>query len=129
MSWETLLPRPVSVVPATGVFELDPDTTVGGEPTTADWFRRHVGAATGLPLLDSARPAIEFRTDPAESVPGGYRAEIRADGVEVVAHDAAGAHHAAQTLRQLLDPSAYRAALIHYGRFLLPCGQIGRAHV
>ncbi|MGP4019558.1 beta-N-acetylhexosaminidase [Saccharopolyspora sp. 5N708] len=124
MSWDSLVPRPSLVVPATGVLELDQGTTVGGEPTTADWFRQHVGAAIGLPLPDAARPTIEFRTDRTESVPGGYRAEIRPDGVEVVAHDAAGAHHAAQTLRQLLDPAAYRSAPIHYGRCLLPCGRI-----
>ncbi|MEV5537890.1 beta-N-acetylhexosaminidase [Saccharopolyspora shandongensis] len=124
MSWDSLVPKPALVAPAAGVFELDRDTTVGGEPTTADWFRRHVGAATGLPLPDAARPTIEFRIDPTESAPGGYRAEIRPDGVEVVAHDAAGAHHAAQTLRQLLGPAAYRSALIHYGRCLLPCGRV-----
>ncbi|MER7014754.1 beta-N-acetylhexosaminidase [Saccharopolyspora sp. NPDC000359] len=124
MTWDSLLPRPVLVRPAAGVLELDQNTTVGGEPTTADWFRHHVGAATGLRLADAERPTIEFRVDATESVPGGYRAQVRPDGVAVVAHDAAGAHHAAQTLRQLLDPSAYRAALIHYGRFVLPCGEV-----
>ncbi|MGW1679255.1 beta-N-acetylhexosaminidase [Saccharopolyspora sp. NPDC002376] len=124
MSWDSLLPRPVRVSPAAGVLELDQNSTVGGEPTTADWFRRHVGAGTGLRFADAERPTIEFRVDGRQSVPGGYHAQVRPDGVEVVAHDVAGAHHAAQTLRQLLDPSAYRSALIHYGRFVLPCGEV-----
>ncbi|GAA4888353.1 beta-N-acetylhexosaminidase [Saccharopolyspora cebuensis] len=119
MSWDSVLPRPAEVHPAPGTFTLDATTTVGGEPGAARWWRTRIGAATGLPLAPAAEPDVEFRLDPAED---GHRIEIRPDGVAVTARDAEAAHHAAQTLRQLLGPAAHRAAPVGAEPWRLPCG-------
>ncbi|GAB3299624.1 beta-N-acetylhexosaminidase [Parasphingorhabdus pacifica] len=125
MSWDSLIPKPLSVEPGSGHLALDTTTTVGGDPATAGWFRRHLGAATGLPLDPAENPVIDFRID-AEGIgeDGGYRIEIGPDGVTAVSKDPAGAHHAAQTLRQLLAPAAYRESAIGHGAWTLPRGRV-----
>jgi hexosaminidase len=121
MSFHSLLPRPRRVEYASGQLPLDIRTSVGGEPSVARWFRRHVGAATGLPLPLAAKPTIEFRIDPHIN---GHRLEISPDQALVTAQHTAAAHHAAQTLRQLLPPDAFRRAPIHDEPISLPCGVI-----
>ncbi|GAA3064615.1 beta-N-acetylhexosaminidase [Actinokineospora globicatena] len=97
--FETLLPQPVSARREPGVLAV--------ESTAA--------------LLDPSTVAL----DPvAVPLAGGYRLSITSTGVDAVAHDAAGAFHATQTLRQLLGPDAFRAADIHRGPWELPCGVI-----
>jgi hexosaminidase len=121
---DSLLPKPVAVERLDGVFELDHDTTLSGEPSVVRWFRRHVGAATGLRFDPAACGGIEFRIDP--SIPGkeAYRLDIRPDRVCARAHDVAGAHYAAQTLRQLLRPEALRSSTVHSGPWSIPCGTV-----
>ncbi|RZQ62946.1 beta-N-acetylhexosaminidase [Amycolatopsis suaedae] len=65
-------------------------------------------------------PRVEFSADLPAS---GYRLDI-GDGVRITAADEAGAFHAAQTLRQLRGPHAFRAASIHSGPDLLPAGTV-----
>ncbi|WP_028850769.1 beta-N-acetylhexosaminidase [Thermocrispum municipale] len=89
-----LVPRPVRVDPAPGVCELD----------------------------DLVVPVV---VDPAAGLPAeGYRIRIAPSGVHAVAADEAGKQHAEQTLRQLAGPETFRAANIHSGRWVLPCGEI-----
>ncbi|PRX46756.1 hexosaminidase [Prauserella shujinwangii] len=72
-------------------------------------------------LAPGREPEVSFSPElPAE----GYRLEITPDGVWITAADAAGAHHAGQTLRQLKGPDAFRAADIHSGPWRLPCGVV-----
>ncbi|PPK70825.1 beta-N-acetylhexosaminidase [Actinokineospora auranticolor] len=97
--FETLLPRPVAARPAPGRYAV----------------------ASVAAVLDPATVALDPVAVPA---PGGYRLSIAENGVTAVAHDAAGAFHATQTLRQLLGPDAFRAADIHVGAWTLPCGEV-----
>jgi hexosaminidase len=129
--FDLLLPRPVSVTPAEGLFRLDETTTIGVDPGSAKagvWLGEVLHAATGFPgppVGAVEYGTIQFRIDPT-TVPRaeGYRLEITPDGVAVLAADASGAHYAAQALRQLFGPDAFRAAAVHRGQWTLPCGVV-----
>lgn len=79
--------------------------------------------ATGETLWTDRPPTPTVTTDtslPAE----GYRLTIDPTGVQVAAADLAGAFYASQALRQLLGPTAFRAAILHSGPYRLPCGVV-----
>jgi hexosaminidase len=94
MTFDGLLPRPVLV-------NVWPGTLTLGKPPV---------------------PPVTFDDSlPAE----GFRLFISPDtGVRIEAADWAGAVYAKQALRQLLGPAAFRAADIHDGEYVLPCGVI-----
>ena len=81
-----------------------------------------VTSAAGT-LVTDRPPAVLDTTDPALP-PEGFRLTIDPDGVRVASADPAGAFHARQALRQLLGPSAFRAARVHTGPHELPCGVV-----
>ncbi|MER6201149.1 beta-N-acetylhexosaminidase [Streptomyces sp. NPDC001586] len=123
----TDLPR-TDLIPAPRVADLHPDGrrfAFGPEPlldagpgagTVARWLRRELGAATGweLPAAGAGRGAeLRLRVDPdgaGDAGPEAYRIDIGPDGAELTGATAAGLFWAAQTLRQLLGPDAYRKA-------------------
>jgi len=88
----------------------------------ARWWRRVTEEAFGIDLVPSTGPAADadvIFTRAAGLPAGGYRVEVSAaasggseqgGAVRVEAADLAGAHAAAQTLRQLAGPAAYRRA-------------------
>ncbi len=91
----------------------------------ARWWRRVTEEAFGIDLVPSTTPGgggVAFLL--ATGLPaGGYRLEVSAPAsggpvpggtVRVEAADLAGAHAAAQTLRQLAGPAAYRRAAPAY---------------
>lgn len=101
--FDRLLPRPVSAVPDEGTFTVD---------------RRAFTTLWQFPIEGPVR----FRTDPqAIPHPEGYRLEITPTGITATAADRTGAHYAAQTLRQLLGPNAYRT---NFPGGPVPCGVI-----
>ncbi|WP_265521773.1 beta-N-acetylhexosaminidase [Oerskovia flava] len=124
-----LLPAPVSVVaigtpgasgasaaPGTvpGMLTLRTGVRVSAHPelaAAARWWRRTTESAFGIDLhgVPEAPADVTFAVGP-DLPAGGYRLTVDGDGVRVEAADAAGAHAAAQTLRQLAGPQAYRAA-------------------
>ncbi|HCT80262.1 MAG TPA: hypothetical protein DGT23_27615 [Micromonosporaceae bacterium] len=67
------------------------------------------------------KPVRTWRTG-ADLPPEGYRLTITGGSVTVDAADDAGAFYAAQTVRQLRGPDAFRAATVHSGP--LPDGVI-----
>ena len=93
-TFDGLLPRPLVVRPAPGEYRAE---------------QRPVSTVV---QIDPALPAE------------GFRVTITPDGVTTVAGDAAGAFHVEGTLRQLLGPDAFRAADIHSGPWVLPCGVV-----
>ncbi|MFD5745998.1 beta-N-acetylhexosaminidase [Streptomyces sp. NPDC127033] len=128
-----LIPDPLRSWPgprAAGAFPLDEETAVEAGPGTAGvarWLRTTVGAATGLPLPDAGTGdgdgsgsgsgsgdnliVLGISPDLARDLgPEGYRLTVGADGVRLDGGSAAGVFWAAQTLRQLLGPDAFRAA-------------------
>ncbi|HCA87675.1 MAG TPA: beta-N-acetylhexosaminidase, partial [Streptomyces sp.] len=106
-----------------------------GTEGTARWLRSVVGAATGLPLdpasdggdgdgghgddRDGGGSRVVLRTDPAvaaELGAEGYRITVDERHIELAGGGPAGVFWAAQTLRQLLGPDAFRRAPVDPGR-------------
>ncbi len=138
-------PRPHFVIPAparvalarTGSFTVTDSTPVLIAPDASDEVERlgrqlatmlgpgAIRAPRRVPTTQSVPRAIRLVIDPANEDAGaeGYRLEVRADGVQLTAREAAGLFYGMQTLRQLLPSSIeYRAAL--YRRLTLPVGVI-----
>ncbi|WBU36776.1 beta-N-acetylhexosaminidase [Homoserinibacter sp. YIM 151385] len=107
-----IIPQPVELTRGEGAFLLDAAAAIDAAPELARVARRLQGelrAGTGLPLREAAGGAIRLELDPA--LPDeGYRLRVGAEGIRILAADAAGASHASQTLRQLLPPASFRRA-------------------
>ncbi|MDR7381993.1 beta-N-acetylhexosaminidase [Promicromonospora iranensis] len=118
-----LVPEPASTQVPGGSVLLEDGARVGSDPAlrpAARWWRRVTEEAFGLDLVPSAPgrdPGDRVSFAVAPDLPaGGYRIEVRpaerrpepGGSVQVQAADLAGAHAAAQTLRQLAGPDAYR---------------------
>ncbi|WP_431044157.1 beta-N-acetylhexosaminidase [Streptomyces sp. P1-3] len=116
-----LIPAPLHVGRwGDGGFALDSDTvlTAGtGTGSAEHWLRSVLGAATGLPLrpgrpgprLRAAANSVELRID-HRLPPEAYRIIVRDGRALVSGGDPAGLFWAAQTLRQMLGPDAFRRA-------------------
>ncbi|WP_166846385.1 beta-N-acetylhexosaminidase [Isoptericola sp. BMS4] len=116
-----LLPAPADATRLDGDVTLPARVLLRAEPALAPaarWWRRVVeesSQAEVVPLAPGTPEAVDvtFGLDP-DVAAGGYRLTVGgADGgaaVAVAAADLAGAFAAAQTLRQLAGPSAYRRA-------------------
>jgi hexosaminidase len=116
--FDLLVPRPVTASPAGGTHVLGPVVAVDdGTARAGVWL----AGALGLQLTRDG--TTRFRLDPA-AVPHaeGFRLEITPEQVQVLAADASGAHYAAQALRQLCGPAAFRA--VSAGGWTLPCGVV-----
>ena len=114
-----IIPRPVSVTPAAGVFTLPASADIYVEPGSPEMIHigqslaRILNASTGygLQVLPAAGPPAEgtiYLTtaggDPALGEEG-YELTITPDLVTLTAHQPAGLFRGIQTIRQLLPPS------------------------
>ncbi|WP_220133451.1 beta-N-acetylhexosaminidase [Nonomuraea soli] len=120
-----MLPRPAGFSQEPGEpFVLSADTVIAAPAPllrAAGWLREVLRPVTGLPLPPGppGDHAIEF-TLAADLGPESYRLAVRTATVLVEAGDAAGAFYAAQTLRQLLPPAAFRRGSIGETGWTLP---------
>ncbi|WP_035793456.1 beta-N-acetylhexosaminidase [Kitasatospora mediocidica] len=125
-----LIPAPSSAgFPDAQGLSLGPRTTMDGGPGTGaavQWLRTVLGAATGLPLAPAPSPDIELRLDAALG-PEEYRITVADGRALLTAGGAGGAGWAAQTLRQLLGPEAYRGAPLRRTGWSLPACTIADA--
>ncbi|MCK9792161.1 beta-N-acetylhexosaminidase [Isoptericola sp. 4D.3] len=120
------MPHADDVVPAPVTLDVDGRTVVlpdgarwAADPTlrpAARWWRRAAEDAFGVDLVPADRPDVAdvtFALDPALGA-GAYRLAVEDMAgrarVQVTAADLAGAHAAAQTLRQLAGPQGFRRA-------------------
>ncbi|MFJ9458907.1 beta-N-acetylhexosaminidase [Kitasatospora sp. NPDC101447] len=123
-----LIPAPSSAVRRPDEdFPLDAATTLTAPPALADaerWLRGTLSAATGLPL-GPGRPGagIELVLDDALAAEA-YRITVRPGHALLAAGGPAGALWAAQTLRQLLGPDAYRRSPLRHEGWVLPGADI-----
>ncbi|MFI5765831.1 beta-N-acetylhexosaminidase [Streptomyces sp. NPDC051563] len=129
-------PRYARFLPDGGTVELtDPLLDTGpGTGGAARWLRRELGAATGWELPapvrggeHGARPVIRLALRPdiargtgAES----YELHVAPGLVLLEGADEAGLFYAAQTLRQLLGPGAFRRAPLPGAVWRLPVGDL-----
>ncbi|MFD6141618.1 beta-N-acetylhexosaminidase, partial [Promicromonospora sp. NPDC060271] len=108
-----LVPEPASTQVPGGSVLLADGAGIGADPVlrpAARWWRRVTEEAFGLDLVPAAtdRSSVVFALARGLAA-GGYSIDVRPTGlVRVEAADLAGAHAAAQTLRQLAGPDAYR---------------------
>ncbi|MDS1270977.1 beta-N-acetylhexosaminidase [Lipingzhangella sp. LS1_29] len=114
------VPHPRELTPGQGTLQLDITSTLDANSeavATANWLRRELGAATGLPLTapqSGDAPTIELTVDASLGEPSeGYRLTVTPDGVRILGTDPAGVFYGAQTLRQLLPASSFRQAPVH----------------
>ncbi|MCG5213159.1 beta-N-acetylhexosaminidase [Streptosporangium sp. KLBMP 9127] len=116
-----LLPKPAVLETAEGRFTLDGTTPLAAVPAfdrAAAWLRGALGPATGC-RLEAGPGGIEIVQ--AEGLPAeGYRLTVRPGLVRIEAADPAGAFYGAQTLRQLLPPSVFRAGRVGDGPWTIP---------
>jgi hexosaminidase len=120
---DSVIPRPVSIAPATGAFRLSATTRIVVEPASPEmmalgrFLAARLGPATGLPLpVATGAPAagdIRLTTQGADAALGdeGYELRIAPDGLTVAGPRAAGVFHGLQTIRQLLPPEIERGAV------------------
>ncbi|MFD8703505.1 beta-N-acetylhexosaminidase [Kitasatospora sp. NPDC059648] len=126
-----LIPAPSSAVRRPDEdFPLDATTTLTAPPGLSDaerWLRGTLSAATGLPL-GPGRPGtgIELVLDDALAAEA-YRISVRPGHALLAAGGPAGASWAAQTLRQLLGPDAYRRSPLRREGWVLPGADIADA--
>ncbi|MFE9428072.1 beta-N-acetylhexosaminidase [Kitasatospora sp. NPDC006697] len=125
-----LIPAPSAVrLDPHRTLPLGPETTLAGGPGTEAaerWLRAVLGAATGLALAPADDPRIELRLDPGLA-PEQYRITIDPERALLAAGGPGGLHWAAETLRQLLGPEAFRRAPLRRTGWALPLGEIADA--
>ncbi|MEU8886917.1 beta-N-acetylhexosaminidase [Streptomyces sp. NPDC048442] len=117
MDVTNLIPAPAAVDgPHPGTEWLDETSALHagtGTESTARWLRGTLGPALGLPLApaaDSGGAAVRLLLDPTLAAEAYRISVVDGRGVELRGGTEAGLFWAAQTLRQLLGPEAFRSA-------------------
>ena len=116
-----VIPRPQSVVAATGKFTLSPRTTIWSDKAdsaVARRFARNLAPATAMELpmrigTSATGNRIVFRRASSRDTTlgaEGYRLDVRPGVVTITSSAPAGAFYATQTLRQLLPPTSTATA-------------------
>ncbi|MDE0572214.1 beta-N-acetylhexosaminidase [Demequina sp. B12] len=112
-----VIPAPVQAMSHDGTWAPTHALTVSAPEPLAPAARTLARDLTGAFALD-ARLVVTNEQPSAADVtfdfdaairPGGYRLAVTTDGVTITVADLAGAHSAAQTLRQLAGPQAFRS--------------------
>lgn len=135
MSPISIIPKPVRLTPADGVFALTPNTLIAADEAALGVAGRFcemlAPVAAFTPVAGSGGAAagaglIQFRLDPALAGLGAEGYELTVSPLQITATAAGinGLHHATQTLRQLLPAAAFGAGETAEGAWLIPCVQI-----
>ncbi|GGM64323.1 beta-N-acetylhexosaminidase [Microbacterium saperdae] len=111
-----LVPIPLVEELQEGELVLDSGVSVTADAAMraeAEWLAVVLRESTGwtVPLVDSQDALVRFEAD-EDRGSESYRLEITQEGIIIAAGGPAGALYAAQSLRQLLGPTAYRRARV-----------------
>ena len=133
---DTVIPRPVSVIPAGGSFRLSAGTGIHVEPATDDlkaigqYLADHLNPATGFAIKvegtnEAPASGIYLSLGVADPALGneGYALTITPDLVKLVANQPAGLFYGIQTIRQLL-PAAIDSSTVQPGPWIMGTGTI-----
>ncbi|MFC1997404.1 beta-N-acetylhexosaminidase [Chloroflexota bacterium] len=127
---KNLIPKPISVIPAKGSFELNSNTRIFVEPTHEEmleiggYLAEKLKSETGLQIpvrqgnSTASEGCVTLKTGQANPDLGeeGYQLAVNPDGVEITAPQLAGIFFGLQTLLQLLP--------VESGPWEIPCGVI-----
>ena len=133
-SLNNLIPKPVNVTPASGVFTLSENTVISVAPGNPDLTRiagylaSALRPATGFDFkIDSttgASNAIALALVNDSSLSSeGYELKITPGGITINAYKPAGAFYAVQTIRQLL-PAAIESKTVQNGPWQIAAATI-----
>jgi hexosaminidase len=131
-----LIPQPVSVHPADGVFTLSAAAQIQVEAGRADiaaighYLAHQLKPATGyalpvVPVNEAASGLLRLTTAGGDPTLGdeGYELTITSESVSLTAYQPAGLFRGLQTLRQLLPP-AIESSTVQPGPWTIPAGVI-----
>lgn len=118
-SLASLVPIPVSITPANGVYIINPDTEILVEPDTqalcqvgeylADCLRPGTGYTLPVKSHTTGKTAgnicLSLSGSPADLGSEGYELIIQPQSVKISANQPAGLFYAVQSIRQLLPPA------------------------
>jgi hexosaminidase len=127
----SIIPKPVSMTPRTGVFRLTPQTVIvatRADSTPARRLARDLAPATGFDLAVrftavTTGSRIVFRRVAARDTSlgaEGYRLDVKPGVVTITSAAPAGAFYATQTIRQLLPPAIFRDAPVAGTSWTIP---------
>ena len=124
-----IIPEPVSLYPAPGVFKLDASVVLSSDPAfneVAADFASRVKTSTGISFKSSGSPrARAINIIKVEGLPEeAYRMQVTEQAVTVRASDRSGAFYALQTLCQLLPAGIYSTTLVKGVVWEAPCCNI-----
>ena len=133
-SAQQIVPEPVKVSRQAGRFLITPRTVISTDAASAaagQQLARYLEPATGINFRvvssGTAPPrSISLRRDRQLTRLGdeGYLLDVRASGVTIRAHGAAGLFYAVQTLRQLLPSAIFREAPVEDTEWSMPAVSI-----
>jgi hexosaminidase len=117
----SLIPKPVSVSPSQGSFEITDKTAIfidkssQGLETVAGYLAQRLSPATGFKLnvaqeADENQIALVLTANNSEIGDEGYHLEITTEGIKISANKPAGVFNGIQTLLQLLPNEVAKAS-------------------
>ena len=124
----SIIPKPVSLEPGVGAFEITPKTVLvapKSEIVLAAHMRDWLKPALGYELeikTKKTKQSIELKINSKLTQLGleGYRLKVEPEGIQIEAPAEAGLFYGFQTLRQLLPADIYRKAPVGTG-WEVPC--------
>lgn len=132
-----IIPRPVHLIPAEGVFTIDKSTRITINSYTKDtkelafFIADFLSAALGSPIEVTMsnripeRNSIHIMVDEQLDIePEGYLLSVDTDGIVIKARTTTGAFWGFQTLRQLMLPHVERHSSVTECTLPIPCLQI-----
>ncbi|WP_045073490.1 beta-N-acetylhexosaminidase [Psychromicrobium lacuslunae] len=108
----TLLPRPKTLLPRTGQFNLGPETTISAPSelfNELSWLQSALRPGSGLALREATEGSIRLALS-TELAAENFRLEITEERIDITGGDAAGVFYGCAALLQLLPAAVYRKA-------------------
>lgn len=120
-----IIPRPRQMRHDTGTLVLRPTSRIHSDARTraaASWLRDRLRTSTGYAFDQGTADDAHIRFAHSDALaPAEYSLEVTSERALILAGDADGALHAAQSLLQLLPPQVHRASAAGDTTWAVPC--------